>query len=222
MQLDPEAIRTAVRAIRRGMEPDRSENFVLEHDLDYDAMYDLFDPLVEAYGAVDVVESLRAHKQDPDLVEALFFVCWNYDHNLLTVFTEEEVVEAAREKLLQFGEGTFTDTRGLPHWGWSALAQHHYDGDDHLTDEQAFRILLKLVERVPLHDKILWMIGDGPFSHAWSKPGYRKRIEGLVLTEPKIARAVELVEEETLEVHYILRSERPPRMDSEGPRRRGT
>lgn len=140
MQIDPVAIRTKVREIRRADEPYRTERFVLEHELDYDAMCDVFDPLVEAHGAPAVADALAGHRHDPDLAEVLFFVCWNYDHNMLTVVSGEEVVEAGFRYLSVFGEGEFTDTRGLPHCGWSALAQHHFDGDDHLTDEQAFGI----------------------------------------------------------------------------------
>lgn len=51
MQIDPTAIRARVRKIRRAKEAYRTEEFVLEHDLDYDAMCELFDPLVEAHGA---------------------------------------------------------------------------------------------------------------------------------------------------------------------------
>jgi hypothetical protein len=219
MRLDPDAIRRAMRELRRAVEPYRTEKFVLEHEPDYDAMCELFDPLVDAHGADAVVETLREHKHDPDLAEALFFVCWNYDRNMLTVFSEEEVIEAAVRFLAVFREGELTDTRGLPHWGWSALWQHYYDSDDHLTDEEAFRILLAVIERVPMDAKILWMIGDGPLSHAWGKPECRKRIEGLAQTEPKIARAVELDDETSRDreqLHYILRDDRPPRLDTRG------
>jgi hypothetical protein len=217
MQVDPEAIRRTVREIRRGEEPDRTHKFVLEHELDYDAMCDVFEPLVEAHGAPAVADALAGHKHDPDLAEALFFVCWNHDHNMLTVFSEEEIVEAALRKLAVFGEGEFTDTRGSPHWGWSALWQHHYDGDDHLTDEEAFRILLAVIEGVPMDDKILWLIADGPLSHARSSPEYRKRVDELSRTDPKLTRAREIGDEITRDrehLYYIGRSDRPPRLDA--------
>jgi hypothetical protein len=196
-EIDPASIREAVRSIRADTPVLERGDFVLEETPDFDRMSDLFGPLVEAHGVEAVIAALRPHKDEPDLAEAIFFVCWQNDHNMLTVFTEDEVVDAAREQLLAFCEGTVTDTRGLPHWGSSALWQHHYDGDDHLTDEQAFAILLKLIELLPLDDSILWMIGDRPIAHACGhSTEYRRRFEKLAQTEPKIARAIELAEED--------------------------
>jgi hypothetical protein len=216
--IDPASIREAVRAILARMPgPESVGGAFLERKLDFDEMCELFDPLVEAHGVDPLVETLGPHKDDPDLAEAVFFVCWNYEHNMLAVFTEGEIVEVALQELLQFGEGRTTDTRGIPQWGWSALWQHYYDGDDHLTDEQAFRLLLELLERVPLDDKILWMIGDGPLSHARGVPEYRKRIDELARSEPKIARALELDDETTRDreqLHYILRGDGPPQLDT--------
>jgi hypothetical protein len=50
-------------------------------------------------------------------------------------------------------------------------------------------MLLKLIEKVPLNDNILFMIGDGPLSHAAGKRKYRERIEALMEIDERIARA---------------------------------
>jgi hypothetical protein len=197
-EIDPASIREAVEAIRLSTPVyDGADGAVLERAPDFDRMTELLGPLVETHGLDAVLEALRPHKDDQVLADALFFVCWMNDHNMLTVFSEDEIVDAARQQLLASAEGTVTDTRGLPHWGWHALFQHYYWGDDHPTDEQAFAILLKLIELLPLDDSILWMIGDGPIAHACGhSTEYRRRFEKLAQTEPKIARAIELAEED--------------------------
>jgi len=68
---------------------------------------------------------------------------------------------------------------------------------DHLTDEQHFRLLVTLIDRVPMDDKILWMIGDGPLSKALGSAECREQIEALRDTNPKVAQAIRLVEEDS-------------------------
>jgi hypothetical protein len=222
MEIDLNAVRAAVRAARQHEvfheypTPDKGEpvpKFVLER-VDDRVLGPVLDPLIEAAGGPDpVIDSLAPHKGDPDVAEALWYVLFFGDpeyygarqRNMLTVFSEDEIVEAAVQLLLEFREDHFTDARGLPHWGWDALWQHEYYEADHLPNDAAFRMLLAVIERVPMDDKILWMIGDGPLYKArqdeddvppWSKGGidveYRRRVEQLSLTEPKVARAIEL------------------------------
>ncbi len=116
-------------------------------------------------------------------------MCWTNDRDISDVFSDEEIVDAALGFLLAF-QGEEVDIRNVPGWGWSALFQHiDYGRNDHLTDEAHFRLLLKLIEKVPLNDNILFMIGDGPLSHAAGKRKYRDRIVELQTTNPKVERA---------------------------------
>ena len=74
-------------------------------------------------------------------------------------------------------------------WAWSALFQHAYGTVDHLDDESHFRILLKLLDVAPLDDGVLFMIGDGPLSHAAGEPARYAQIRALATKDPKLARA---------------------------------
>ena len=113
--------------------------------------------------------------------------------NEFPLFRGEFFFRAAVQQLEAFAEDRKpTDTRGLPEWGWSALCQHEYDDESVLPNESAFRILLAIIERVPMDDKILSMIGDIPLSNALTHPDYRARLAELATTEPKIPRAREL------------------------------
>jgi hypothetical protein len=222
MEIDLNAVRAAVRAARQHevfhfLERDKPEavepvpKFVLER-VDDRVLGTVLDPLIEAAGGPDpVIDALAPHKGDSDFAEALWYVFYFGDpeyygarqRNMLTVFSEEEIVEAAVQLLLEFRKDHFTDERGLPQWGWDALWQHEYYEADHLPNAAAFRMLLAVIERVPMDDEILWMIGDGPLSKAlqtgvppWAEGDidleYRRRVEELALVEPKIARAIEL------------------------------
>lgn len=186
---------------------------LIRQDID-DGLRELAKRLVGEHGLDAVIRGLAPHRADNNMAELLFYVFWGNDENMLTAFSEDEIVEAAFLFLLPFGEGAteMIDERELPGWGWSALWQHDYPSPDqvyyrtdHLTDEQHFRLLLALIDRVPMDDKILWMIGDGPLSNAWMSTEYRAQIEALEQTNPKIARAIRLVEEESAsEIGYEL------------------
>jgi len=188
MSVDVDAVRAAVRAARKA---DVYSNSVLE-DLDYEPMANALDPLVEAEGFDAVIDALAPHHTDLDIAEALFYLFWDNGENMLSVFSEEGIVEAALQLLIEFRGDHFTDTRGLPDWGWSALCLHDYEYEDHLTNEQAFRILLAVIDRAPWDDSILEMLGDMPLSNPNAHPEYRRRLQELVQSEPKIARAIEL------------------------------
>jgi hypothetical protein len=43
-----------------------------------------------------------------------------------------------------------------------------------------------------MHDRILWMIGDGPLAHALGDEDYRTRVDRLAATDPKVARILKL------------------------------
>ena len=188
MSVDIDAVRASVQAARKH---DVREKRVFE-SLDFDAMTDALDPLVEAEGLDAVIDALAPHRSDLDVAEALFHLCWTNDRNMLSVFSEDEVVDAAMQQLLTFGVSEPTDTRAVPEWGWSALLLHQYECEEFLTNEQAFRILIAVVDRAPWDDKILEALGDSPLRNPRADPEYGKRLDELAKTEPKITRAIEL------------------------------
>ena len=189
MATDAETVAAAVRELRVRAPVTNIGNYVSQ-DIPFDAMEGLTDQLIAEEGGLEaVVAALAPHRGDPDVAEALFFMCWTNHRDLSDVFSDEEIVDAALEFLLAF-QGEEVDIRNVPGWGWSALFQHiDYGGNDHLTDEAHFRMLLKLIEKVPLNDNILFMIGDGPLSHAAGRRKYRDRIAELQTTNPKVDRA---------------------------------
>lgn len=202
--VDPLAVREAVLALR-ARTPVRDDWGLIRQDID-DGLRELAKRLVEEHGLAEVTEALAPQRGDNNVAELLFYIFWVNDENMLAVFSEDEIIEAALHFLLPFGEDAaeVIDERELPGWGWSALWQHDYPRPDqvyyrtdHLTDEQHFRLLLALIDRVPMDDKILWMIGDGPLSNAWESTEYRLQIEALEETNPKVARAIRLVEEDS-------------------------
>jgi hypothetical protein len=188
MSVDVDAVRAAVQAARKH---DVRGERVFE-SLDFDAMTDALDPLVEAEGFDAVIDALAPHHSDVDIAEALFHLFWTYDRNMLSVFSEDEVIDAAMQRLLSFGAGAPADRRGVPGWGWSALLLHQYEWGEFLTNEQAFRILLAVVDRAPWDDQILEALGDSPLSNPRADPEYARRLDELAKTEPKIPRAIEL------------------------------
>jgi hypothetical protein len=188
-------VREAVIELR-ARTPVRTDDRLVHQDIDY-GLGELADRLVEGHGLDAVIDALRPLRADNNVAELLFFVFWINDRNMLTVFSEDEVVNAAFRFLLPFRDGAteMIDERELPGWGWDALWQHDYSSHrtDHLTDEQHFRLVVALIDRVPMDDKILWMIGDGPLSSASESAAYRQQIETLEKTNAKIARAIRLV-----------------------------
>jgi hypothetical protein len=188
MATDAETVAAAVRELRVRAPVTNLGSYVSQ-DIPFDAMAGLTDRLIAEEGLEAIVAALAPHRDDADVAEALFFMCWTNNRDMSDVFSDEEVVEAALEFLLAF-QGEDVDIRNVPGWGWSALFQHiDYGRNDHLTDEAHFRMLLKLIEKVPLNDNILFMIGDGPLSHAAGKRKYRDRIVELQTTNPKVERA---------------------------------
>jgi hypothetical protein len=203
VSIDPGAVREAVLELR-ATTPVRTSSRLIHQDI-YDSLDELAEWLVEEHGLDAVTRALAPYRADNNLAELLFHIFWVNDRNMLTVFSEDEIIDAAVEFLLPFrADATgMIDERELPGWGWDALWQHDYPRPDqvyyrtdHLTDEQHFRLLLALVDRVPMDDKVLWMIGDGPISNVWESTAYWAQIEALKETNPKIARAIRLVEED--------------------------
>lgn len=194
MRVDPEAVREAVVQLRARIPVETWSNARLVHQDLHDGLDDLAERLVDEHGLGAVIRELTPHRSDNDVAELLFHVCRRNGRNMLVAFSEDEVVDAAFRFLSPFREGAteLIDERELPGWGWSALWQHDYRGPDHLTNEQHFRILIALIERLPPDDKILWMIGNGPLRHAGQSPPYRRELEKLRKTNPKIARAIQL------------------------------
>jgi hypothetical protein len=190
MGVDANAISAAVAKLLSENQLQSGDRYLYEA-LPFEDVGDLLDRLVEEHGFDELVAALGPHHGDRYIAELLFFAFWTHDKNMLAVFSEAEIARAATEHLRPFGEET-TNTRGLPSWGWSALFQHDYGHEDHLTDEQHFRILIDVIARVPTHDRILWMIGDGPLAHALGDEDYQTRVDRLAATDPKVARILKL------------------------------
>jgi phosphoglycolate phosphatase-like HAD superfamily hydrolase len=204
VRVDVEAVRVAVVQLR-ALTPVQTSSRLIHQDI-YNGLNALAERLVEEHGLDAVLRALAPHRADDNLAELLFHIFRANDRNMLPVFSEDEIVDAAARFLLPFRENAteLIDERKLPGWGWHAVWQHDYDGPDHLTDEQHFRILLALIERVPMDDKILWMIGDGPLNHARESPEYRRQVETLEQTDQKIARAIQLDRERSSGTPYRL------------------
>jgi hypothetical protein len=190
--VDPEAVREEVVRLR-AWTPTEQWSGLVHQDI-HDGLDDLAAWLVEEHGLDAVLRALTPHRADNNLAELLFHLFWANHRNMLPVFSEAEIVDAASRFLmpLRGGASERADERDLPGWGWRAVSLHSYGRTDHLTNEQHFRILLALVDRLPPDDKILWMIGNGPLAHAQESLEYRRRIAELETPSTKIARAIEL------------------------------
>jgi hypothetical protein len=192
VRVDPEAVREAVVQLR-ARTPVETWSGLIHQDL-RDGLDELAERLVAEHGLDAVLRALAPHRADDNLAELLFHIFWTNHQNMLPVFSEGEIVDAALRFLTPFrtGASEVIDERELPGWGWHAIWQHNYDRPAHLANDQHLRILLALIGRLPADDKILWMIGNGPLAHAREDPEYRRQLEALEETNSKIARATQL------------------------------
>jgi hypothetical protein len=179
VQLDVEAVSAAI------------ENGIVVRDADHwdDAVAEVVDALIATHGVEAVIAGLAHGRDDPLVAAALFEAYSQSDRRVTDLFSDEEIVEAALQHLLAVESGSANLRTGG--WAWSALFRHFYDGGtDHFTDEEHFRVLLKLIDRAPLDDTVLFCIGDGPLSHAsGGNPARREKIMQLAAADPKVARA---------------------------------
>ncbi|HZP72059.1 MAG TPA: hypothetical protein VFA97_01650 [Gaiellaceae bacterium] len=144
--------------------------------------------LLDEHGLDAVVAELSAAKDDPLVAAVLFQAMTLSDRRLTEVFTEAEIVNAALQYLLAFESGaSHRDGR----WAWSALFQFspEYSISSDFDPEEHFDLVLKLLDRAPLDDTVLFLIGDGPLAHTAAIPSHFARIQELAKTDPKIARA---------------------------------
>jgi hypothetical protein len=192
VRVDAEAIREAVLELR-ARTPVEQWSGLIHQDI-RDGLNALAEQLVAEHGLDAVLRSLAPRRSDDNVAELLFHVFWSNEQNILPVFSEGEIVDAALRFLTPFrtGASEVIDERELPGWGWHAIWQHDYVRPAYLANEQHFRIFLALVDRLPLDDRVLWMIGNGPLAHARESPDYGQRIEALAETNSKIARAIQL------------------------------
>jgi hypothetical protein len=177
MELDPAAVSDAIATLA---EPGdfRSE---------WDAVEAVVDPLVAQYGAEAVLAALAPAGDDPYVAAALFEVCSTSGIRLTQYFSDDAIVSAALTHLLGVGQGTASLSTGR--WAWSALFQHDCGSLDHFDDEAHLRILFRLIDEAPWDDSVLFMIGDGPLSHAAGNSAVSEEIRRLSDANPKLARA---------------------------------
>ena len=152
-----------------------------------EAVDEIAESLMDEHGAEAVLAELSKGKDDPLVAAAIFEVCSMSGHRLREFFNGDEIVSAALAYLLTVETWTSNVRDGL--WAWSALFQHDCGSVDHFDDEEHFGLLLDLIAVSPMDDSVLFMIGDGPLSHAAANPSLYARIQKLAETDPKIARA---------------------------------
>jgi hypothetical protein len=151
------------------------------------------DPLIAEHGAEAVISELEDGKDDPRVASALAYAADEADVPLTQAFTHDEILTAALEYLLTVGTPAWEESRARNclyhgHWAWFALYDHHPgEGRGDFEDDEHFRLVLELVERAPLNNDVLWMIGDGPLAHAVPTEAHLANLRSLMETNEKLA-----------------------------------
>jgi len=155
---------------------------------EWDAVDDVVERLLDKHGRDAIVTELRDAREDPIIAAVLFDAMTLSGRRLTEVFSEEEIVSAALQYLLAVESGAGLQDGA---WAWSALFQFSPESsiDTDFDADEHFNLLLQLLQRAPLDDTVLFMIGDGPLAHSASVPEHFARIQELSKTDSKIARA---------------------------------
>jgi hypothetical protein len=177
MELDPAAVSAAIA----------TASTAAAHQSEWNAVDAVVEPLVAEHGEEAVLAVLATAKDDPYAAAALFEVCSMSGQRITDYCSDDAIVTAALAYLLGVEPGTANLSTGA--WAWSALWQHDSGSVDHFDDESHFRILRVLIDEAPWDDTVLFMIGDGPLSHAAADPARYEEIQQLAKANPKLARA---------------------------------
>ena len=117
------------------------------------------------------------------LATALVDLCCGLNIDVMTVFTEDELLDSA-ERYLKEGFPVEHD------WAWTLLW-----GGDELSTEVRLRLTKMLAQRCVHDDDALWMIGDGPLARVESARGGLQLVERASLDSPVLRRVQQLIRE---------------------------
>jgi hypothetical protein len=178
MELDAATVSTAIEAA------------LPSADDKWQPVVDAVDPLVREHGVEAIVAELATARRDPFVAAALFEAIRANGLRMGDVFSEDEITDAALEYLLAFMDVGLDAGLADGEWAWAALWEHNPGSDGgHFADEEHLQLVLKLIERVPFDDEPLFLIGDGPLSHAAGTAAQSALIRKLAESDPKVARA---------------------------------
>ena len=181
-----EAIAVRLRADPPEEHDDEVERSSLVHRAEHDGFDEIWNSLIDEHGADAVLAALAPHKNDPLIAAAITHTCEIFNVRLRDYFTPEDIVGAAARHILTVPWWK----AGIRDGGWlfSALWSHNYGTVDSFDDEEHFQLLVAVLERIPVdNDYALFVLGDGPLSHASAV--FHDRIQELAKTHPQVARA---------------------------------
>ena len=121
-------------------------------------------------------------RDDSRLWEALVAFSDLADVPLLEVIPEPLLVERCLRGLVP-GSG--------PEDRWAVYAVTFGE----LSDDDRWRIVMRLVEGIPEDDDALWRLGDGPIAALQMSPVHGRRLDVLATTSTRVRRILDLVDE---------------------------
>ena len=127
-------------------------------------------------------ELIHERTVSPYVASALVYLSHRRRFSVLRVFSEEELLQ-----------GTLAHLRSpssFEHlWAWRAMWFGHLSEEDH------WRLVLDLIDRVPDDDDMLWQIADGPVAELEMLPHGVERLKDLARSNEKLARVLRLAQE---------------------------
>jgi hypothetical protein len=198
VELDAEQIRAAIMAEISGRleasPPDAVDDAIAKHNRFHRAEsgvpFDVCEPLIDAYGSDVVLKELSKLREDPFIANAIVDICEICGHRIRDFYSGEEIVCAALAHLIASSDEWWSSGLATGQWAFSALWGHDYEGTScAFDDDEHFALVIKLLDRAPMDDDILFLMGDGPLSHAAAIPSRYERIQELAKTHPQVARA---------------------------------